>query len=125
MLVVPGSEYKPTPLRCLKCECGIYVSGYCCGKGSLDFNGSYHNHCSECPGLGLCLGSQRWRHCGTCGRHYANSYRCPCFDEWGALVKYARRGDRAQLAGIYFYALFQDKLATISRCQRDHDVVET
>ena len=61
-------------LSCTRCndyEDGyqMYVMGFCEGKQQVD-NGSFHNHCDECKGLGVCMWDHRNAHCHECGGHY-------------------------------------------------------
>lgn len=41
----------------------------CQGKARLE-SGKFHNHCTECPDFGVCIGDYRVCHCGICGHHY-------------------------------------------------------
>ena len=31
-------------------------------------SGKFHNHCTECPDLGKCIGDYREAHCERCGK---------------------------------------------------------
>ena len=67
-------------LQCHGCGIGQYVSNMC--NGSFDVTGgNLHNHCSECPGFGTCIGDYRELHCGFCNGHYFTGLHgvpCPC-----------------------------------------------
>ena len=52
------------------CSGRAYVTALCQGKPEADC-GKYHNHCSECPGLGVCIHDYRNQHCERCGRHFS------------------------------------------------------
>ena len=43
---------------CESCEEGNYITDLCCGKPSFD-SGKFHNHCTDCPGFGTCIGDYR------------------------------------------------------------------
>eukprot|EP00484_Ammonia_sp_Unknown_P027375 CAMPEP_0197029236 /NCGR_PEP_ID=MMETSP1384-20130603/8739_1 /TAXON_ID=29189 /ORGANISM="Ammonia sp." /LENGTH=290 /DNA_ID=CAMNT_0042458367 /DNA_START=30 /DNA_END=899 /DNA_ORIENTATION=- len=55
-------------IQCEDC-CGLYVTRLCEGRPQFD-SGKFHNHCTECPGFGQCIGDYREAHCGRCGKHY-------------------------------------------------------
>eukprot|EP01084_Bolivina_argentea_P001071 1962_1 len=57
-----GGEYHE------KCW-GIYITQLCEGSPSLN-SGKFHNHCTECPGFGKCIGDYRESHCSTCKKHW-------------------------------------------------------
>ena len=66
---------------------GMYLTGVCEGKLELD-SGKFHNHCTECPGFGKCLGDYREAHCHDCGKHYfagLSGFPCQCRGggDWG------------------------------------------
>lgn len=48
---------------------GIYVTRICLGTPTFD-SGKFHNHCTRCPGFGVCIFDYRNAHCDTCGNHY-------------------------------------------------------
>ena len=57
----------------LHCKCGYvaYVTGLCDPSSNLGSDsGKFHNHCTECPGFGKCIGDYREAHCDKCGKHY-------------------------------------------------------
>jgi hypothetical protein len=69
-------------VQCKKCGVGKYLTGMCQGEFGED-SGKFHNHCTECPGFGRCIGDYREAHCRSCGRHYfaGNSgLACPCHE---------------------------------------------
>ena len=39
-----------------------YVSNICEGEPRFD-DGKFHNHCTKCPGFGMCIDNYRERHC--------------------------------------------------------------
>ena len=46
-------------LRCPGEECGgVYVTRICQGDPTFD-SGKFHNHCTECPGFGTCIGKEK------------------------------------------------------------------
>ena len=51
------------------CSCGIYITGICRGNAHFD-SGKSHNHCTECPRFGMCVGDYREAHCPKCNRHF-------------------------------------------------------
>jgi len=63
------------------CSGRAYVTALCQGKPEADC-GKYHNHSSECPGLGVCIHDYRNQHCERCGRHFFGgfhqAYKCSC-----------------------------------------------
>jgi len=56
-----------------------YVSNICEGEPRFD-DGKFHNHCTKCPGFGMCIDDYRERHCDRCGGHYfaGSSGQLPC-----------------------------------------------
>jgi len=67
-----GCDYEEGGLEgAAQCEdcCGMYVTGLCGGDARLD-SGKFHNHCTECPDFGQCIGDYRERHCEDCGKHF-------------------------------------------------------
>src|SRR5690606_23189294 len=72
-----GSE--GAPFKCPKCESHSYVTNICAGRAHFD-SGKFHNHCTECPGFGQCIGDYREAHCSGCGKHYfqgLSGFSCP------------------------------------------------
>lgn len=72
---------KNATFRCDGEECcGIYVSRICLGFPRFG-SGKFHNHCTQCPKFGKCIGDYREEHCGECGRHYfagsMGQFPCP------------------------------------------------
>merc|ERR1712228_53390 len=67
-----GNDYEDGgeggAIQCEECM-GIYVTGLCRGEPSFDC-GKFHNHCTECPGFGQCIGDYREAHCSGCNKHY-------------------------------------------------------
>jgi len=61
------------------CEEGrTYVTNICEGNPRFDC-GKFHNHCTECPGFGICIHDYREAHCYRCGSHYfAGMSGFPC-----------------------------------------------
>jgi hypothetical protein len=61
----------------------IYVADICSGQPRFD-EGKFHNHCTKCPGFGMCIGDYREAHCDNCNKHYfAGNYgfNCGCRGE--------------------------------------------
>jgi hypothetical protein len=56
-------------LYCGQCQERMYLSGLCHGSPRSD-HGKGHNHCTECPDFGQCIGDIRNDHCRKCGDHY-------------------------------------------------------
>eukprot|EP01083_Nonionella_stella_P026503 72993_1 len=80
-----GGDYEDgsegASVQCEGEECGgIYITGMC--VGDFDGNdGKSHNHCTECPGFGTCIGDYREAHCEKCGNHYFRGLSgLPCQD---------------------------------------------
>merc|ERR1711939_846059 len=48
---------------------GLYITQICSGSPRFD-SGKFHNHCTQCPGFGECLGDYREAHCDNCGGHW-------------------------------------------------------
>jgi len=77
-------ELKKVTVICEKCgEANIdgrtYVTNICEGEPRFD-DGKFHNHCTKCPGFGMCIDDYREVHCDRCGKHYfrGNSgFPCP------------------------------------------------
>ncbi len=68
-----GTDYEEggedAAIKCPGCGVGIYVSHICEGRPEFD-SGKFHNHCSECPNFGECIGDYRMAHCRKCNKHY-------------------------------------------------------
>lgn len=84
-----GNDYEDGgengALQCEECETGLYVTGFCEGNPSVD-SGKFHNHCTECPGFGCCIGDYREAHCPTCNRHFfagCSGFSCPTCSKSG------------------------------------------
>lgn len=60
---------KGAAIICNDCETGNHITRICQGDMSYDC-GKYHNHCTECPGFGVCIGDYREAHCFHCNQHY-------------------------------------------------------
>jgi hypothetical protein len=87
-------------LWCARCRERMYLSGLCDGSPHSD-SGKGHNHCTQCPDFGQCIGDIRNQHCRRCGEHYfagsAGSFSCQCtgdgdgldgeFDEYEYLMR--------------------------------------
>ena len=78
-----GNDYEnggeEGAVQCEEC-CGNYLTGMCSGDMRFD-SGKFHNHCTECPAFGQCIGDYREAHCHRCGDHYfrgLQGFRCPC-----------------------------------------------
>ena len=58
-----------------------YMTFLCAGRPHCD-SGKGHNHCTECPATGKCIGDYREQHCDDCGDHFFGgfsvSFRCRC-----------------------------------------------
>ena len=71
-------------LQCDECGIGAYVTGMCESSHLQQDSGKFHNHCTECKGLGKCIGDYREVHCHSCGKHYFGGFitsnACPCQD---------------------------------------------
>ncbi|XP_013394232.1 uncharacterized protein LOC106161755 [Lingula anatina] len=93
-----GSDYEnggqEASVKCETEDCGqgMYVTGVCYGEACFD-SGKFHNHCTECPDFGECLGDYREAHCEECGGHYyaGGSGSCPCEEsdsdgDWGFTI---------------------------------------
>lgn len=63
-----------------ECAYKMYITCLCKTRPFLS-EGKFHNHCSECPEFGTCLGDYRDRHCFNCKGHYFGGGFC---DECGA-----------------------------------------
>jgi hypothetical protein len=67
-------------IQCKQCRVGAYITGLCEGRPSST-SGKFHNHCTECPDFGTCIGDYRNDHCSRCGGHYfsgLSGFACPC-----------------------------------------------
>jgi hypothetical protein len=60
----PGTDYEDgggsAGVFCPRCKEGMYYSRACMipiKKGRMDC-GKFHNHCTRCPGLGVCIGGK-------------------------------------------------------------------
>lgn len=68
-------DYDRAPIKCGGFLCsGKYVTAIC--RGMPRFDRDNHNHCTECPGFGCCIGYWRNNHCEECGGHYITGKRC-------------------------------------------------
>ena len=63
-----GDGGEGAAIQCDECG-GNYLSGLCEGRPHYT-GGKFHNHCSECPDFGTCMGDYRNAHCHDCGNHY-------------------------------------------------------
>lgn len=65
----------------MECE-GAYITYLCAKHIETRFeSGKFHNHCTECPDFGVCIGDFRNAHCDRCGEHYFTGrlgFRCQC-----------------------------------------------
>lgn len=70
-----------------------YVSEICQGQFRFDC-GKFHNHCTKCPGFGMCIGDYREAHCNKCKKHYyAGGYgTCGCGSKGKKRWGMSRRG---------------------------------
>jgi hypothetical protein len=97
-------------VKCSQCDHGAYVTHACRGMPDLD-SGKFHNHCRQCPGLGVCISDYRNKHCNACGRHpfvgSMGAFKCVCHPLQQA-IKRARAGDRAALAALYHQKMVFD-----------------
>ena len=70
-----GSDYPDNTDGAIDCEaCGDYggrqyLTGICYGKPQA-ISGKFHNHCTQCPEFGECIGDYRTSHCSVCGEHW-------------------------------------------------------
>lgn len=64
-----------------QCE-GYYITNLCDRNNKTQFEtGKFHNHCTDCPGFGECIGDIRNAHCDRCGDHYfmgRSGFPCGC-----------------------------------------------
>jgi len=77
-------DLKNVTVICKKCgednmEGRTYVTNICEGEPRFD-DGKFHNHCTKCPGFGMCIDDYREVHCDRCGHHYfaGSSGGFPC-----------------------------------------------
>ena len=67
-----GNDYedggKNGAIQCDDCM-GLYVTGLCEGEPAFD-SGKFHNHSTECPGFGKCIGDYRSAHCSECRNYH-------------------------------------------------------
>ena len=87
-----GNDYEEGGVNgAIQCEdcMGIYVTRLCQGEPQFD-SGKFHNHCTECPGFGQCIGDYREAHCSGCGKHYWAG-----FGGYGSCSRCSRGGDGA------------------------------
>jgi len=87
---------KPVQTMCgdLEEEAGrTYVTSICQGDPTFD-SGKFHNHCTKCPGFGMCIGDYREAHCNKCKKHYyAGGYgTCGCGSKGKKRWGMSRRG---------------------------------
>ncbi|KAL7543521.1 hypothetical protein ACHAXR_013049 [Thalassiosira sp. AJA248-18] len=64
---------------CDQCDCGNHITRLCQGNASYDC-GKFHNHCTDCPAFGQCIGDYREAHCHHCDQHYfqgMSGFSCP------------------------------------------------
>jgi hypothetical protein len=74
---------------------GNYVTGLCEGDPHFD-SGKFHNHCTACPGFGVCIRDYRNAHCHRCGDHYfagLSGFDCPCRGRGEGRSGYGGYGD--------------------------------
>ena len=65
-----GDGGEGAAVQCPSGECGgNYITGLCDNNAHFD-SGKAHNHCTQCPGFGKCIGDYREAHCGQCNKHY-------------------------------------------------------
>ena len=92
-----GMDYEDggqdAAVQCSSGDCGgIYVTGICRGQPRFD-SGKFHNHCTQCPGFGECLGDYREAHCSKCGGHwFAGNSGFPCSHCGGRKLKPMKEG---------------------------------
>ncbi|CAE8627890.1 unnamed protein product [Polarella glacialis] len=85
-----GTDYgdggEGAAVQCRSKEFGVrcggnYISGLCTRTPHFD-SGKGHNHCTQCPNFGTCIGDYREDHCHRCGDHFfagsSGRYPCPC-----------------------------------------------
>eukprot|EP00121_Abeoforma_whisleri_P005640 Awhi_evm1s5116 len=65
--------------------------------------GKFQKHCTDCPGLGTCIGDYRNVHCHMCDRHFFHSDPCQDCYRFQELERDVKRGNRVALAHLYFY----------------------
>ncbi|GAM22699.1 hypothetical protein SAMD00019534_058740 [Acytostelium subglobosum LB1] len=80
----PGTDYEDgmesATITCPECESPVYLTNMCTGKFQED-SGKFHNHCTQCKGLGKCIGDYRNSHCPNCNKHYfagLSGFDCSC-----------------------------------------------
>lgn len=71
-IICPHMNDKGSP-----CQDRIYLTQMCIGMFKVD-SGKFHNHCTNCNGLGKCIGDYRISHCDLCGRHWRGPYGVYC-----------------------------------------------
>ena len=68
-------ERDRAPIHCGGFFCsGRYVTNLC--QGIPRFDRDNHNHCTQCPSFGRCIGYWRNNHCADCGGHYITGNQC-------------------------------------------------
>ena len=68
-------ERDRAPIQCGGIFCsGRYVTNIC--QGMPRFDRDNHNHCTQCPSFGRCIGYWRNNHCVDCGGHFISGERC-------------------------------------------------
>eukprot|EP01006_Ploeotia_vitrea_P009271 TRINITY_DN21791_c0_g1_i1.p1 TRINITY_DN21791_c0_g1~~TRINITY_DN21791_c0_g1_i1.p1 ORF type:complete len:382 (-),score=-20.58 TRINITY_DN21791_c0_g1_i1:84-1082(-) len=71
---IAGTTLDRLP-RCPEMGCHWYVTGLCQGRPRA-VSGIYHNHCTDCPGLGECVYDYKLTFCKTCSRLHTAG---PCY----------------------------------------------
>jgi len=69
-----GNDYPDNTNGAIHCEsCEYmghkYLTGICYNKPTAS-SGKFHNHCTQCPVFGECIGDYRTSHCDVCGEHW-------------------------------------------------------
>eukprot|EP00977_Amphora_coffeiformis_P009237 scaffold2102_cov161-Amphora_coffeaeformis.AAC.21 len=102
-------------LQCQDCRMGQYVTNICSGGFEVT-TGKFHNHCTECDGLGKCLGDYREMHCGECQGHFftgLSGFPCPCAERQGDMAGVLCGMGTAE-AGFMFHGLSDDEYSEVN-----------
>ena len=87
-----------------------------CNGGFEVTTGKFHNHCTECVGLGKCLGDFREMHCDECHGHFftgLSGFPCSCAERQGDMAGMLC-GMGTAAAGFMFQGLSDDEYSEIN-----------
>ena len=98
-----GNEEGAAAVRCKNCTASNFVTGLCSGQPTFS-RGKFHQHCTECPDFGICIGDCRTAHCDGCGSHYFPGTRrpLPCGDCGGGEGRRRKSQRLSELEGSPF-----------------------